>query len=127
MGPKVGRKRQHGRIRDVKRASRTRARTKDLDQIQEDMAYPERLEKEQKILKELDEDLPGGGNHYCIHCAKHFVSDLALQAHLNTKVHKKRVKVLKVPAYTQKEAEAAVGLGRASTRPSTTEEAMVVQ
>ncbi|KAJ1567780.1 hypothetical protein HK405_004784, partial [Cladochytrium tenue] len=48
-------------IRDVKRASRTRARTKDLDQIHEDLKAPEKL-----LHQPEDPDLPGLGQHYCV-------------------------------------------------------------
>ncbi|KAH6575950.1 hypothetical protein BASA62_001695 [Batrachochytrium salamandrivorans] len=54
---RVGRKRQHHCIRDVKRAARTRARTKDMDQIFEDMAKP----TEFFTVVPLDTDLPGMG------------------------------------------------------------------
>ncbi|EGF81562.1 hypothetical protein BATDEDRAFT_24089 [Batrachochytrium dendrobatidis JAM81] len=104
---RVGRKRQHHCIRDVKRATRTRARTRDLDQIFEDMAKPV------EVFKNVpqDTDLPGMGQNYCIECARHFINSSALLDHQTTKLHKKRVKVLATgKAYTQKEAEEAVGL-----------------
>ncbi|KAJ3113488.1 Bud site selection protein 20 [Phlyctochytrium bullatum] len=82
------------------------ARTKDLDQIHEDLKQPEKVKP-----TELDPDLPGLGQHYCMHCARHFTSDAALQAHFLTKLHKKRLKLLKEQPFTQAEAEAAVGLG----------------
>ncbi|KAJ1562881.1 ccr4 associated factor, partial [Cladochytrium tenue] len=125
-----------GCIRDVKRASRTRARTKDLDQIHEDLKAPEKL-----LHQPEDPDLPGLGQHYCVEvggdgeggpggpcdlchsiccsflatpsnvqCARYFTSAAALEAHVQTKLHKKRLKQLKEEPYTQKEAEAAVGL-----------------
>ncbi|OZJ02374.1 hypothetical protein BZG36_04433 [Bifiguratus adelaidae] len=56
-----------------------------------------------------DADLPGLGQNYCIQCARHFITGKALNEHYRGKVHKKRVKDLKEEAYTQKEAEAAVG------------------
>ncbi|KAJ3406629.1 hypothetical protein HDV05_005904, partial [Chytridiales sp. JEL 0842] len=110
---RVGRKRQHGRIRDVKRASRTRARTKDIDQIHTDLQNPQTFSN-----PSIDPDLPGLGQHYCIHCAKHFISNEALDKHVASKLHKKRVKVLKEEPYTQAEAEAAVGLGVDNGRKS---------
>jgi len=100
-------KRNHHSIRDISRAARTRARTKDLDQIHEDLK-PENVEKIKNALP--DPDLPGMGQNYCIPCARHFTSDFALQNHLKTKIHKRRLKDLKEKPYTQKEAEAAVGL-----------------
>lgn len=41
----------------------------------------------------MNEDLPGLGQHYCVHCSRYFVSDLAIIAHFKTKEHKKRFKV----------------------------------
>ncbi|KAI8923113.1 hypothetical protein BC831DRAFT_472589 [Entophlyctis helioformis] len=103
---RVGRKRQHHRIRDVKRASRTRARTRDLDQVFEDMKVPA-----EQLKKPADLDLPGMGLNYCIECARHFISAEALAEHKTTKLHKKRVKVLATEEpYTQKDAELAAGL-----------------
>ncbi|KAI9207932.1 uncharacterized protein BJ171DRAFT_492109 [Polychytrium aggregatum] len=115
---RVGRKRQHHSIRDNQRRWRTRARTKDLDQIQDDLETPEKFENQP-----VDVDLPGLGQHYCIECSKYFVTENSLAAHIQSKIHKKRVKLLKEPAFTQKEAEAAAGLftdnGKAgSTGPS---------
>ncbi|KAH6565799.1 hypothetical protein BSLG_006170 [Batrachochytrium salamandrivorans] len=104
---RVGRKRQHHCIRDVKRAARTRARTKDMDQIFEDMTKP----TEFFTVVPLDTDLPGMGQNYCIQCARHFITEDALTVHRGTKLHKKRVKVLATEtAYTQKDAELAAGL-----------------
>ncbi|KAJ3334335.1 hypothetical protein HDU76_000028 [Blyttiomyces sp. JEL0837] len=103
---RVARKRMHHRVRDVKRSSRTRARTKDLDQIHEDLKAPEKL-----LNQPIDPDLPGLGQFYCVECSRHFTSNGALVAHQSTKLHRKRLKVLKEEPYTQKEAEAAVGLG----------------
>jgi len=61
---RLRRKRMHKNIKDIKRKFRTRRRTKDIDQIHEDMkpANAERLLQE-------DPDLPGSGQHYCISCA----------------------------------------------------------
>ena len=52
--------RTHNARRDVSRTARTRARVKDLDQIQEDMK-PEN--KEKYAVQPLDEDKPGLGQH----------------------------------------------------------------
>ncbi|KAI9348966.1 hypothetical protein DFJ73DRAFT_834451 [Zopfochytrium polystomum] len=110
MGPQR-RKRMHHSIRDVSRAARTRARTKDLDQIHDDLKAPEKL-----LSQPEDADLPGLGQHYCLQCARYFTTAAALDAHLQTKLHKKRLKRLKEEPYTQKEAEAAAGLGTDNNR-----------
>ncbi|KAI8854052.1 hypothetical protein BC829DRAFT_381159 [Chytridium lagenaria] len=81
---RIARKRMHTRVRDIKRSSRTRARTKDLDQIHDDMKQPEK-------------------------CARHFTSEVALSAHLFDQTTQEEL--LKETPYTQAEAEAAVGMG----------------
>lgn len=50
---------------------------------------------------------------------RYFETDHALQSHWKGKVHKRRCKALKEPAYTIEEAELAAGLGRENHRPST--------
>ncbi|KAJ3069677.1 hypothetical protein HK102_006859 [Quaeritorhiza haematococci] len=102
---RVRRKRMHHNIRDIKRSSRTRARTKDLDQIHDDLKAPEKY-----VNQEENPDLPGMGKHYCLQCARYFISNESLMEHYKGKVHKRRVKQLKEGPYTQAEAEAAVGL-----------------
>ncbi|KAJ1961828.1 hypothetical protein GGI12_003026 [Dipsacomyces acuminosporus] len=105
--PRVRRKRMHCNNKELKHKYKTKRRTKDLDQIQEDL----RPENKEKLLSmPEDEDLPGLGQHYCIECAKYFVDDTTLSEHKRGREHKRRLRDLKVPAYTQKEAEAAVGL-----------------
>lgn len=68
-----------------------------MDQIVHDLV-PENAEKLEK--QEVDIDLPGLGQHYCVHCARYFVDEQALTEHRKTKVHKKRVKALKEEIYT---------------------------
>lgn len=67
MGRPLRRKRMHKNIKDLKKKYRTRRRTKDLDQIHED------LKSEQStgngLLAQDDPDLPGSGHHYCLTCA----------------------------------------------------------
>lgn len=42
---------------------------------------------------------------------RHFIDEQALDKHIRSKAHKKRLRELKEPAYTHAEAEAAGGLG----------------
>ncbi|KAF9489301.1 hypothetical protein BDN71DRAFT_1342676, partial [Pleurotus eryngii] len=60
----------------------------------------------------IDFDTPGLAQHYCVECAKSVITDHALQSHWKSKVHKRRCKQLREPAYTIEEAERAAGLGR---------------
>jgi len=56
--------------------------------------------------------LQGAGEFPCVHCSRHFISKPALDTHLKTKLHKRRLKELKDKPYSQEEADAAAGLGR---------------
>ncbi|KAJ3533028.1 hypothetical protein NM688_g7342 [Phlebia brevispora] len=67
----------------------------------------------------IDYEKPGLGQHYCVECAKYYETDIALRSHWRSKVHKRRCKQLKEPAYTIEEAERAAGLGREGKRPTT--------
>ncbi|KAF5270063.1 hypothetical protein FQA39_LY08475 [Lamprigera yunnana] len=87
---------------------KTKRRTKDLDQIDKDL-QPENAEK--LLDQEVDLDKPGNAQHYCLHCARYFISDFALQDHFRTKVHKRRLKALEDEPYTVEESERAAGLG----------------
>ncbi|KAF4121602.1 bud site selection protein 20 [Geosmithia morbida] len=88
--------------------TKTRRKTRDLDQIKDDLLSPRHLTlfKETKSI----EDLPDLGRNYCVECAKWFDTEQALVAHRGAKPHKRRLKQLKEGAYTLKEANAAGGL-----------------
>lgn len=87
---------------------KTKRRTRDIDQVHEDLKNPERF-----MNLPTDEDLPGEGMHYCISCARHFQTAGALSAHQDTKTHKRRFKEAKLQPHTQASAEAAVGYSTA--------------
>ncbi|KAK0206452.1 hypothetical protein DFS33DRAFT_1314723 [Desarmillaria ectypa] len=113
---RLRRSRVHKAQRDVHRATRTRVRTKDLDIIQLIDLDP----KNRAVLEAqpLDFEKPGLAQHYCVECAKYYETDVALRSHWRSKVHKRRCKQLKEPAYTIEESERAVGLGRENRRPA---------
>ncbi|MCQ2817654.1 MAG: hypothetical protein MJ252_10350 [archaeon] len=91
---------QYGKIR------RTRNKTKDLDQIVDDLK-PDNLIKFQNL--EVDEDLPGLGQFYCVFCSKYFLNQKVLDDHNKTKEHKKRVKVTKEKPYTIEDSKLFAG------------------
>ncbi|KAJ3370944.1 hypothetical protein AMAG_01966 [Allomyces macrogynus ATCC 38327] len=104
---RLRKKRNHHGIRDIKRKVSTKNRTKDIDQICDDLK-PENIDKWKN--QAFDLDLPGQGQHYCVECARYFIDDTSMQEHLKSKVHRRRVKELRDGPYTQKDAEEAVGL-----------------
>ncbi|GJP97208.1 hypothetical protein AnigIFM63604_010603 [Aspergillus niger] len=79
------------------------------DQVRADIASARHLEL-YKATKD-EEDLPGLGKHYCVECSKWFESEHNMVAHTKGKNHKRRLRILREEAHTQKAAEAAVGLG----------------
>ncbi|KAI4245719.1 MAG: hypothetical protein L6R40_002247 [Gallowayella cf. fulva] len=90
------------------RRSKTKRRTRDLDQVHADLRSSKHL-SEHKTAKPA-EDLPGLGQWYCVECAKWFENEHSMQQHARGKNHKRRVRMLKEEPYSQKEAEAAIGL-----------------
>lgn len=59
----------------------------------------------------MDLDKPGNAQFYCVHCARYFINDQALQEHFRTKVHKRRLKALELEPYTIEDSERAAGFG----------------
>ncbi|PBP18760.1 hypothetical protein BUE80_DR010299 [Diplocarpon rosae] len=88
--------------------TKTRRKLRDLDQIKADLTSPKHLEQHKS--SKPSEDLPGLGQYYCIECAKWFESEHSMVTHRKGSTHKRQVKALKAEPYTQKEAEAAIGL-----------------
>jgi bud site selection protein 20 len=69
-------------------------------------------ENAEKLLNQnVDLDLPGAAQHYCLHCARYFIDEHALNEHFKTKVHKRRLKALELEPYSIEESERAAGLG----------------
>lgn len=89
--------------------TKTRRHTRDVDQIIADLRSPKHLAQYKDTKAE--EDLPGLGKWYCVECARWFEGESSLVKHKRAKTHKRRVKALEGGPYTQKEADAAVGLG----------------
>ncbi|XP_045503383.1 zinc finger protein 593 homolog [Colias croceus] len=102
------RKKYHVGDTHLKKRWRVRNRKKDLDEIDGDLKEG----KAEKLLnQDVDLDLPGAAQHYCLHCARYFIEDKALQEHFKTKVHKRRLKALELEPYTIEESERAAGFG----------------
>ena len=98
------------------RAKRTRNYKRDADQIVFEDLIPEITEK--LTHQPMQEDMPGLGQHYCVTCARYFISEQAQKDHNKTKEHKKRFKIIKTEEpYTIEEAERAGGLRAAKNAP----------
>lgn len=87
----MGRQARHKKHRGNGEAKvkKTKRRTKDIDQIFDEI-QPNNIEKVKKEKTQLDEDLPGLGQYYCISCARYFMKDNILQEHFKTKSHKRK-------------------------------------
>jgi bud site selection protein 20 len=107
MGQPTRRKKNLAKHKEYGKIRRTRNKTKDIDQILEDL-LPQNITKYEN--QPIDENLPGLGQHYCIACANYYVDDNSLQSHYKSKEHKKRVKRLKEPAYTINDSKMYGGL-----------------
>ncbi|KIW11537.1 hypothetical protein PV08_10838 [Exophiala spinifera] len=94
--------------------SKTKRRTRDLDQVKADLKSPKHLAQHKS--NKASEDLPGLGAFYCVECAKYFSDSHNLNEHRRGKNHKRRVRMLKEEAHTQKMADAAVGLSTETRR-----------
>uniref|UniRef100_A0A0B8RPE2 Zinc finger protein 593 n=1 Tax=Philothamnus irregularis TaxID=1899461 RepID=A0A0B8RPE2_9SAUR len=108
MAPKSSRRTGSHKTHSLARQWKTKRRRRDLDQIHHDMV-PENATK--LLRQELDPDLPGSAQHYCLHCARYFIDLKSMKDHFRSKVHKKRLKQLSEEPYTQEEAERAAGMG----------------
>lgn len=102
-----------------KRGRRKRFLARAVDQIHEDLAEPMKAEA-LRTDQPIDFDLPGMGQHYCVECARYFVSEDVLEQHSRTKKHKMRLKELKQKPYSQAEAEAAAGMAPTDNGPNFT-------
>merc|ERR1711892_1209460 len=106
------RKGQHQGDVHLKRRGRVKmrqgSRTKDLDQIDNDL----KAEVVGGLLEQkIDYDKAGLGQFYCVHCAKDFIDTHAFRDHVKSKVHKRRLHALKTEPYTIEEANRAAGMG----------------
>ena len=108
-GGAMRRRANMARNKQYRKARKTSRRTKDIDQIVLKDMLPEETEK--LTHQEIDENLPGLGQFYCVTCARYFISQHALNEHFKTKQHKKRFKeCTQTKPYTVEEAERAGGL-----------------
>mgnify|MGYP001809332790 CR=1 FL=1 len=79
-----------------------------MDQIFDDV---KRIEEFGEQTIEYDDDLPGGGQFYCVATGKHFADQKGLDDHKKSRAYKRRIKELKEEKkYSQQDAEVAAGM-----------------
>ena len=83
-------------------------RAKDTDQIQDEIEKAKETGK--PIGFDYDDELPGGGQFYCVETGKHFQDSKALEDHKKSRYYKRRCKEIKEERYNQKVAEWAAGM-----------------
>ena len=92
-------------------------RPKDTDQIQDEL---------QKSIEtgipagkfEFDDELPGGGQFFCVETGKHFADAKSLADHKKSRYYKRRCKELKEEKYNQDVADAAAGMTKEVLPPA---------
>jgi len=104
------------KLKKYKRATWLCNRAKDRDEIQDEIEKAELTGK--PIAFDYNDELPGGGQFYCIETAKHFIDAKALADHKKTRYFKKRAKELKEEKYTQGFAEWAAGMSKEVLPPA---------
>ncbi len=94
--------------------SNLKARGKDMDQVQDEVRAL--VEGSRTAAAYEDEDIAGGGAHWCVVCSRPFVSAPVLADHEKTKAHKRQVRLAAEPQYSKAEAEAGAGSSSAFGR-----------
>ncbi|KAI3738263.1 hypothetical protein L2E82_28286 [Cichorium intybus] len=91
----------------------------DFNFSRDDAVYDELQKPEdEKVVLPLDEDLPGMGQYYCLHCDRYFANVTVRDDHFKTKKHKKRLKIMAGPKpHTQLDADLAAGMGMPDNGP----------
>jgi len=107
-------------VQNKRTRTKTRRYVRDIDQVKADLFNTKHLMR--YTTSKPKEDLPGLGQWYCIQCAKWFESENSLTTHRKGKGHRRRIKALKDEPYTQKEADAAIGLHTDNTRQKSKDE-----
>lgn len=99
------------RAHSLARQMKAKKRRPDLDEIHRELRPQALPRPKPERCAEPDPDLPGGGLHRCLACARYFIDSANLKTHFRSKDHKKRLKQLSVEPYSQEEAERAAGMG----------------
>uniref|UniRef100_A0A8C0Q4T0 Zinc finger protein 593 n=1 Tax=Canis lupus familiaris TaxID=9615 RepID=A0A8C0Q4T0_CANLF len=88
----MGRARRTGahRARSLARQMKAKRRRPDLDEIHRELRPQVPARSRPDPASEPDPDLPGGGLHRCLACARYFIDSATLKTHFRSKDHKKR-------------------------------------
>eukprot|EP00268_Persea_americana_P038611 TRINITY_DN3823_c0_g1_i1.p1 TRINITY_DN3823_c0_g1~~TRINITY_DN3823_c0_g1_i1.p1 ORF type:complete len:123 (+),score=27.01 TRINITY_DN3823_c0_g1_i1:117-485(+) len=117
MGGKCPHRKVKKRRLSHKSARRTKFLHKGDDAVYSELQKGAAADGEANPLP-FDEDLPGMGQFYCLHCDRYFANVSVRDQHFQTKKHKKRVKQMMGPApHTQLDAELAAGMGMPDNGP----------
>jgi bud site selection protein 20 len=92
-------------------------RAKDTDQIQEEIQKSQETGEPAGAFA-YDDDLPGGGQFYCVETGKHFTDAKALADHKKSRYYKRRCKELKEEKYTQNVADWGSGMTKEKLPPA---------
>ena len=92
MGKPQRRTRTSVKDKQGTKSRRTRRRTKDIDQIQDEIARVSKLAAADgaSAHRPIDPEKPGLGQFLCVYCDQYFISDAVMKEHLRSKPHKKR-------------------------------------
>ncbi|PNJ20606.1 ZNF593 isoform 2 [Pongo abelii] len=88
----MGRSRRTGahRAHSLARQMKAKRRRPDLDEIHRELRPQGPARPQPDPNAEFDPDLPGGGLHRCLACARYFIDSANLKTHFRSKDHKKR-------------------------------------
>uniref|UniRef100_A0A9L0TBK1 Zinc finger protein 593 n=1 Tax=Equus caballus TaxID=9796 RepID=A0A9L0TBK1_HORSE len=92
LSPAMGRSRRTGahRTHSLARQMKAKRRRPDLDEIHRELRPQVSARPRPDPGAEPDPDLPGGGLHRCLACARYFIDSATLKTHFRSKDHKKR-------------------------------------
>ena len=115
-GPLAKKAGRRSKIKKYKRKTWLCNRSKDRDEIQDQIEKAEEAGK--PISFEYDDELPGGGQFYSVETGQHFTDAKALADHKKSRYYKKRAKELKEEKYTQQTSEWASGMSKEKLPPA---------
>lgn len=118
-GPSAKKAGRRSKIKKYKRKTWLCRRAKDTDQLQDEIEKAPKDSQGVAIAQfSYDDELPGGGQFYCMETGKHFTDAKALADHRKSRYYKRRCKEIKEETYTQGTAEWAAGMTKEKLPPA---------